>query len=164
MNNPPLSRSARPPAPAAESPPRPGRARAAPGTRARREEGEARGLAIFQRGLRANREGRTLEALQRGFPGVRFTWLMGADNLAQLHRWDNWREIMERVPVGVLARPGRRMAARGSVAADVYARAQLPARAAGRLAVTRPPAWCFVNVPMIDLSSTELRRASLAKK
>ena len=121
-------------------------------------------ISDFERLAGTRYTARTLEALQRGFPGVRFTWLMGADNLAQLHRWDNWREIMERVPVGVLARPGRRMAARGSVAADVYARAQLPARAAGRLAVTRPPAWCFVNVPMIDLSSTELGRASLANK
>ena len=25
-------------------------------------------------------------------PGVRFVWLMGADNLAQFHRWQNWRQ------------------------------------------------------------------------
>ncbi|MCA0963591.1 nicotinate-nucleotide adenylyltransferase [Salipiger bermudensis] len=106
---------------------------------------------------------RTLAHLQARFPGVNFVWLMGADNLAQLHRWEDWREIMERVPVGVLARPGSRMAARGSVAADVYRHARLPDRAAGQLARAVPPAWCFVNVPLVNLSSTELRGAAGSK-
>lgn len=44
----------------------------------------------------------TLAALGRLYPGVRFVWLMGADNLAQLHRWEDWRRIVEGVPVGVL--------------------------------------------------------------
>ena len=106
---------------------------------------------------------RTLAQLQARFPGVNFVWLMGADNLAQLHRWEDWREIMERVPVGVLARPGSRMAARGSVAADVYRYARLPDRAAGLLARAVPPAWSFVNVPLVNLSSTELRGAAGSK-
>ena len=50
----------------------------------------------------------TLKALQARYPGVRFVWLMGADNLAQLHHWDHWQDIMRRVPIGVLARPGNR--------------------------------------------------------
>ncbi len=48
----------------------------------------------------------TLERLQAIYPGVRFVWLMGADNLAQFHRWDRWEWIMQHVPIGVLARPG----------------------------------------------------------
>ncbi|MGR3480688.1 nicotinate-nucleotide adenylyltransferase [Salipiger marinus] len=102
---------------------------------------------------------RTLALLRHGFPGVRFVWLMGADNLAQLHRWEDWHSIMTGVPVGVLARPGSRMAARDSVAASVYRGARLPERAAPRLARTDAPAWCFVNMPMIALSSTQLRAA-----
>ena len=102
---------------------------------------------------------RTLALLRHGFPGVRFVWLMGADNLAQLHRWEDWHSIMTGVPVGVLARPGSRMAARDSVAASVYRGARLPERAAPRLALADAPAWCFVNMPMIALSSTQLRAA-----
>lgn len=104
---------------------------------------------------------RTLSSLRRAFPAVRFVWLMGADNLAQLNRWEDWQDIMETVPVGVLARPGSRLAARGSVAAEVYRHARLPARAAPLLAAAPAPAWCFLNVPMVDLSSTELRSARL---
>ncbi len=101
----------------------------------------------------------TLRRLQRNYPGVNFVWLMGADNLGQLHRWQEWWWIMENVNVGVLARPGQRISARMSKAARVYAHARLPARAATTLARQEPPCWCFVNVPMVDASSTELRRA-----
>ncbi|MEP3920387.1 nicotinate-nucleotide adenylyltransferase, partial [Ascidiaceihabitans sp.] len=45
----------------------------------------------------------TLQALQMQCRGVRFVWLMGADNLAQMHLWKDWRWIMDNVPVGVLA-------------------------------------------------------------
>ncbi len=101
----------------------------------------------------------TLRRLQAARPGVRFVWLMGADNLAQLDRWQDWREIMERVPVGVLARPGQRISARMSKAARVYAHARLKGAQSPALAWADPPAWCFVNVPMRGISSTELREA-----
>jgi nicotinate-nucleotide adenylyltransferase len=35
----------------------------------------------------------TLRYLKRRCPGVRFVWIMGADNLLQFHRWQGWREI-----------------------------------------------------------------------
>lgn len=102
----------------------------------------------------------TLARLIRLYPGVRFVWLMGADNLAQFHRWEDWRQILRMVPVGVLARPGVRMAARRSKTAAVFDDARLPAEQAKLLANRKPPAWCFVNVPMLDLSSSAIRAAA----
>ena len=99
----------------------------------------------------------TLAALTAIAPGRRFVWLMGADNLAQFHRWQDWRDIMERVPVGVLARPGQRISARLSPAARVYAGARIKGRACHLLGRAEAPAWCFVNVPMTDISSSALR-------
>jgi nicotinate-nucleotide adenylyltransferase len=96
----------------------------------------------------------TLAALQAHYPGVRFVWLMGADNLAGFHRWDRWEWIMENVPIGVIARPGAGLAARRSKAALRYAHWQVPARGLGH---REAPAWCFVNVPMVDISSTAIR-------
>ena len=101
----------------------------------------------------------TLKALIRRYPGVRFVWLMGADNLAQLHRWQDWRYIMETVPVGVLARPGDRISARMSPAARLYREARLSGEESHLLGQAVAPAWCFVNVPMVDLSSTAIRAA-----
>ena len=99
----------------------------------------------------------TLAALRRLYPGVRFVWLMGSDNLVQFHRWDRWREIAATVPIGVLARPGSRTAARHTKAAQVMARARLPQSQAGTLALRKPPAWVLVNLPMSRQSSTALR-------
>lgn len=99
----------------------------------------------------------TLRRLIALYPGVQFVWLMGADNLAQLHKWQDWQWIMETVPVGVIARPETRGAARAAKAADVYARYRLRADAARHLARAEPPCWCFVNVPMVKTSSTDIR-------
>ncbi len=99
----------------------------------------------------------TLAALRRRYPGVRFVWLMGADNLAQFHRWQDWRWIIENVPIGVVARPGDRISARLSKTAKVYAQARIPGRGAHVLGRMPPPAWAFVNLPMSDQSSTAIR-------
>jgi nicotinate-nucleotide adenylyltransferase len=48
----------------------------------------------------------TVRALKRRFRRRRFVWLMGSDNLAQFHRWKDWREIAEEMPIAVIARPG----------------------------------------------------------
>jgi nicotinate-nucleotide adenylyltransferase len=99
----------------------------------------------------------TLAALQAIYPGVRFVWLMGADNLAQLHLWQDWRAIMQSVPVGVLARPGERISARMSKAAQIYRQFRIDGTASHTLARAVAPAWCFVNMPMVDLSSSAIR-------
>lgn len=101
----------------------------------------------------------TLARLAALYPGVTFVWLMGADNMAGLHRWERWQDIMAGVAVGVLARPGQRISARLSPAARAFRRYRLRPREAARLAGTPAPAWVFVNVPMSDLSSTGIREA-----
>jgi nicotinate-nucleotide adenylyltransferase len=99
----------------------------------------------------------TVARLMALYPGVRFVWLMGADNLAQFHRWRNWRAIMQSVPLGVLARPGDRISARMSPAAQIFRRYRVGGPASRCLVDRAAPAWCFVNVPMVDLSSTAIR-------
>ena len=99
----------------------------------------------------------TLAALTTLYPHVNFIWLMGADNLVQLSQWQDWTYIMETVPVGVLARPGQRVSARTSMAAQLYSRYRLAGWASQLLSRAEAPAWCFVNVPMVDLSSSAIR-------
>jgi len=99
----------------------------------------------------------TLAKLRQNYPKVRFVWLMGADNLAQFHLWQDWRQIADSVPMGILARPGQRISARMSRAATLYAPNRIPGRYSQLLARAEAPAWCFVNVPMHDASSTAIR-------
>ncbi|MEM8571157.1 MAG: nicotinate-nucleotide adenylyltransferase [Pseudomonadota bacterium] len=100
----------------------------------------------------------TLAALSSRYPGVRFTWLMGADNLRSFHRWEDWAQILSRFPVGVLARPGEQVAAGLSPAARRFARFRLPPQAARCLARAEPPVWTLLPGPMLNLSSTALRK------
>lgn len=99
----------------------------------------------------------TLEALQHLYPGVRFVWLMGADNLAQFHHWQDWQSIMASVPIGVLARPGDRLAARCSKAAQMFRAHRIAAHNSQALADGPAPRWCFSNMPMNAQSSSKLR-------
>jgi len=103
------------------------------------------------------RTAETLAWLVRHYPGVRFVWLMGADNLMQFHRWGAWREIAAGVPLGIVARPGATLAPVRAVAARVLAQARVPQAAARTLPGRRPPAWCHVSVPLHPASSSALR-------
>ena len=99
----------------------------------------------------------TLRLLKMRFPGVRFVWLMGADSLADFHRWRGWTQIMREVPVAVVSRPWISLKSRFSPAARRFARARLPSRRALLLPETRPPRWVFLRGPLNFQSSTALR-------
>ncbi len=99
----------------------------------------------------------TLRALHMRCRGVRFVWIMGADNLAQFHRWQNWRGIAEIMPIAVIDRPPLGGRALGAPAAQALARYRLPERDAVRLADLAPPAWTFLSGMKLDVSSTGLR-------
>ena len=102
----------------------------------------------------------TLRALQARFPGVRFVWIMGADNLASFHLWRGWADILRRVPVVVVARPGALLASGFAPAARRFAHARRSARRARVLPQTPPPACIYLNAPLNEASSTHLRTAS----
>jgi nicotinate-nucleotide adenylyltransferase len=99
----------------------------------------------------------TVRYLRRRASGLRFVWIMGADNLAQFHRWQNWRRIASEVPIAVIDRPPQSFRALASPAAQALARYRLPENQAGKLADQRTPAWIFLIGMKLSLSSTGLR-------
>lgn len=106
-----------------------------------------------------------LTALKRRYPGVNFVWLMGADNLADIHRWQAWQTIFKLMPIAVLDRPGYRLKARASQAAQRFADFHVDESDAAGLALLTAPAWTVITHPLSGLSSTALRaKASPAKK
>ena len=111
----------------------------------------------FEQALRDRYTISTLFFLARRRPATRFVWVMGADCLAEFHRWRQWREIMALMPIAVINRPGWRQKALSSIAAHAYIADRLPEHEAGRLASMRPPAWVFLTAPLSDLSSTAIR-------
>jgi nicotinate-nucleotide adenylyltransferase len=99
----------------------------------------------------------TIAALQDRFVHTRFVWLMGADNLAQFDQWKDWRQIMETTPIGIIARPDARLSPLSSRAARMYRGARVPAKQSRVLGHLSGPAWCYVNMPLMPISSTALR-------
>jgi nicotinate-nucleotide adenylyltransferase len=99
----------------------------------------------------------TITYLRRRTSGLRFVWIMGADNLAQFHRWQNWRRIASEVPIAVIDRPPQSFRALAAPAAQALARYRLPENQAGGLADQRAPAWVFLTGMKLNLSSTGLR-------
>jgi nicotinate-nucleotide adenylyltransferase len=99
----------------------------------------------------------TLAFLRTRFPGTHFVWIMGADNLATFHRWQNWRAIASSVPIAVVDRPGWRLKALASPAARLLAHARVGERMACGLARTCAPAWAYLGLRLSGLSSTAIR-------
>jgi nicotinate-nucleotide adenylyltransferase len=99
----------------------------------------------------------TITYLRRRTAGLRLVWIMGADNLAQFHRWQNWRRIASQVPIAVIDRPPQSFRAMAAPAAQALARYRLPENQASQLADQQPPAWVFLTGLKLSLSSTGLR-------
>ena len=99
----------------------------------------------------------TVAALKKRFPGVRFVWLMGADNLGQIRRWERWRSIFWAVPIAVFARPTYCFNGLAGLAAKRYTRQRVGPHAARGLADAEPPAWMFLPVKLDVSSATEIR-------
>ena len=99
----------------------------------------------------------TIAALRARCPGVRFVWIMGADNLRSFHRWQRWRAIANLVPIVVVDRVGPSLYAAAGIAGQALARFRVPEVAARTLALRRPPAWTFLHGLKSPLSSTALR-------
>jgi nicotinate-nucleotide adenylyltransferase len=106
----------------------------------------------------------TIRYLLSRCPGVRFVWIMGADNLRSFHRWQNWRDIAAIVPIAVVDRLGPSLYAMGSTAAQALGRYRLRERNAALLPDRAPPAWVFLHGLKSPLSSTALRAARQARK
>ena len=99
----------------------------------------------------------TITALRRRFPNVRFVWLMGADGLAQFHRWRDWERIAEQVPIAVIDRPPDSFRALASPAAQALSKYRHKEELAPRLADLAAPAWIYLHGMKSPLSSTKLR-------
>jgi nicotinate-nucleotide adenylyltransferase len=99
--------------------------------------------------------------LTRHCGGVRFVWIMGADNLKQFHRWRNWPGIAALVPIAIVDRVGASLGATAAPAAQALARHRLPESAARRVPMAAPPAWIFLHGLKSPLSSTGIRAAEV---
>jgi nicotinate-nucleotide adenylyltransferase len=99
----------------------------------------------------------TLRLLIRDCPEDRFIWLMGADSVAEFHRWKDWREIAGLLPIAVLPRPGYDGEAQAASAMGWLSRFVRPVSQAKGWTEWSPPAILFLRLPTNPTSATALR-------
>jgi nicotinate-nucleotide adenylyltransferase len=101
----------------------------------------------------------TLRRLLRRYPRRRFVWIMGADNLAQFHRWRDWRGIARLMPIAVVARPGYDDAAFASPAMAWLGRYRKPLSSLKFRETWSAPALLTLRFDPDSRSATDIRRA-----
>ena len=101
----------------------------------------------------------TLQALARRWPKRRFIWLMGADNLAQLHRWRDWRRLARTMPIAVIARPGYDARAIASPAMAWFSRYRRSAASLHRPGRWSAPTLVLLRFDPDPRSASSLRAA-----
>ncbi|MFT5508424.1 MAG: nicotinate-nucleotide adenylyltransferase [Hyphomicrobiaceae bacterium] len=116
-------------------------------------------ITAFERDLPSAYTAATLAFLRLRHPGVHFVWLMGADNLATMHLWEQWRSIAGMIPIAVVDRPNWRFSSMASPAARFLRKSYVREDHGSRLPIMAPPAWTFLTGPLSDLSSTAIRAA-----
>ena len=111
----------------------------------------------FERRSRTRYTIDTLRALVRDCPEDRFIWLMGADTVAEFHRWKDWRDIAALLPIAVLPRAGYDEAAQAARAMGWLSRFVRPPSQAKDWTEWSPPAILFLRLPTNPTSATSLR-------
>ncbi|WP_341712027.1 nicotinate-nucleotide adenylyltransferase [Erythrobacter sp.] len=101
----------------------------------------------------------TLRALRKRYPAYDFLWLMGADNLAQFHRWRDWRGIARTMPIAVIARPGYDDAVVASPAMAWLRRYRVPLASFVNGGEWSAPALVTLRFDPDPRSATAIRRA-----
>lgn len=120
-------------------------------------------VTAFEADYKLKYTAQTLDLIDRRNRGVNFVWLMGADNLANFHHWQDWQFIAEKFPIAVIDRPGSTLSYLSSRMAKTYARSRVDETDAKSLAGLKAPAWTFLHGPRSSLSSTALRNAEKAQ-
>lgn len=103
----------------------------------------------------------TLRNLVHFHPRTRFVWIMGADNLAQIHRWHEWEAIFRQVHVAVYDRSPYTYKALCGRASQRF----LYARTAPEKLLSKPqPSWSFLHGRRHPLSATAIRKKLAQRK
>ncbi|SNB53579.1 nicotinate-nucleotide adenylyltransferase [Arboricoccus pini] len=102
----------------------------------------------------------TVELLQRlaTWPGHRFVWMMGADNLVQLPRWRHWRQVMALSSVAILERHPYSYGSLAGPVAVGYQSRRVAEHQSHELFAETPPRWTFLRMRPHPASSTAIRR------
>lgn len=100
----------------------------------------------------------TLPKLKSYFPKTHFVWIMGMDNLHNIHEWEKWQEIFYTMPIAVMSRPPHDDHLQSAPATQTFKKHQIPEHKAQDLLTSPLPSWCILTHPLNHQSSTNIRQ------
>jgi nicotinate-nucleotide adenylyltransferase len=98
----------------------------------------------------------TVKQLKHRFPQIEFVWIMGADNLAGLHRWKRWQELIHIIPFAIFDRSPfshHALRSKAAIRTRIFRKQQLHGNVL--------PQWQYLQLQRHAASSTEIRNRSL---
>ncbi|EIC14431.1 putative nicotinate-nucleotide adenylyltransferase [Kingella kingae PYKK081] len=89
----------------------------------------------------------TINIFRQFYPQAELWWLMGMDSLMTLHTWKHWQTLVRQVNIAVAARAGQMLTQLPHALHDYVGNA------------LQTGSLYFLNAPMLDISSTQIRAA-----
>ena len=99
----------------------------------------------------------TVKYLKSHYPNIKFYWLMGADNLINFHKWQEWRNIFFEISIVIFRRHRYNSLALNSLAKKTFSNYQINSNDLHQLDFNNLPSWTFIKYKEIRISSTEIR-------
>lgn len=110
--------------------------------------------------LKTNYTSELVKKLTNKYSRTNFVWIMGADNLVTFHKWHKFDDILNNIPIAVIDRNSYRKDALKSQTAVKYSSSFINNSDAKILPLLKPPAWTYLDIKTLDISSTKIRESS----
>ena len=111
----------------------------------------------IEKDIKSSNTFQTINYLQNHYKNIIFFWLMGADNLINFHKWQNWKSIFNNIPVVVFKRHGYNTKALKSIASQKFKSSRIIYSNNNLDNFTVTPSWLVIENKEIKISSSEIR-------
>ena len=102
----------------------------------------------------------TVLYLKKKYPNYNFIWLMGSDNLIELHKWKSWKEIFYNIPIAIFDRPLYSFILTKFRSLVYFRKEKVSKSLIKKFKNFEPPAWIFIDGLANFQSSTKIRNKS----
>ena len=101
----------------------------------------------------------TILFTQNKFKNKKFIWLMGTDNLQNLHEWKEWKKIFYNIPIAIFDRPFYSFNITKCKALFFFRKARIKTILLAKSRSILPPSWTFISGLKNHLSSSFIRKS-----
>ena len=100
----------------------------------------------------------TILYIKNKFKNKKFIWLMGTDNLQNLHEWKEWKKIFYNIPIAIFDRPPYSFIITKSKALLFFRKFRITKNFSKSFKFSKLPSWGFINGLKNNQSSSYIRK------